>query len=80
MSDKSPKKLVEYDRLNALGKIIYLTGAGVDICSYILEKTIDRASEIIQDTQAAFQEALDPGIQDAKIIEEKEDGKEKSGK
>lgn len=72
-------RLVEYERLNPLGKAVYLGGAGVRLMAGLLEAAIDRAATIVADTERAFRQGLDPNVEDAQILEEYEDGRPPGG-
>lgn len=69
MSD-SDDRLVEFERLNVLGKAVFLGGAAVRLAAGAIEGTVKRAADIYLDAEKAFREGSDPNVEDAKIIEE----------
>ena len=76
MSDeKTPEeRRYAFRDLNPLGKTIFLTGAAVRGAGTLLERAIDRAAEVAVETERAFREGRDPNIDDANVLDEKEDG------
>ncbi len=73
-SDESGERLVEYDRLNLLGKAAFVGGSAVRLTAGLLESAVQRAAAIYVDAERAFRQGLDSNIEDAKVIEETEDG------
>lgn len=67
---RSEERLVEYERLNVLGKAVYLGGAAVRLAADAIDVTVRRAADIYLDAEKAFKEGRDPNIEDAKILEE----------
>lgn len=72
MSD-SRERLIEYDRLNVLGKAVFLGGSAIRLAANALDQTIRRAADIYVDAERAFKQGLDPNIEDAKVIREERD-------
>jgi hypothetical protein len=68
MDEKRP--LVEFERLNWLGKAVYLGGAATHLASRAIEFGIDKASTVWVVTERAFRDGLGDGIEDARVIEE----------
>jgi hypothetical protein len=68
MDEKRP--LVEFERLNWLGKAVYLGGAATHLASRAIEIGIDKASTVWVVTERAFRDGLGDGIEDARVIEE----------
>jgi hypothetical protein len=56
--------------LNWLGKAVYLGGTALRLSANLVDRTIDRASVIAEESKAAYLREVDPNIEDAKIIEE----------
>ncbi len=71
MSDHE-KRIVEFERLNPLGKVVFLGGALSRILANSVEYVIERAVDVVVETEKAFREGRDPSIEDAKILEEYE--------
>jgi hypothetical protein len=69
MSDPDGR-LVEYERLNVLGKALFLGGTAVRLAADAIDATVRRAADIYVDAEKAFQEGRDPNIEDAKILDE----------
>jgi len=59
--------------LNWFGKAVYLGGTALRLSANLIDRTVDRASLIIEESREAYQRELDPNIEDAKIIEERVD-------
>lgn len=71
MSDR-PESRVDFRDLNWLGKTVYLGGAALRLTANLLDSTADRATRIIEDSRRAYERELDPNIEDAKIIDERD--------
>lgn len=59
--------------LNWLGKAVYLGGAALRLSANLIDQTVERASVIIDESRAAYLREVDPNIEDAIILEERED-------
>ena len=66
-----PKKKIEFDRLNLIGKAVYVGGAGFRFVAGAIDSAVNRAVDIYLDAEKAFKQGLDPNIEDAKILEER---------
>lgn len=64
------RRIVEFDRLNLLGKAVYVTGNVTRVVGGILDFVVDRAADLIGEAERAFREALDDTVEDAKILDE----------
>jgi hypothetical protein len=74
MDEKRP--LVEFERLNWLGKAVYIGGVATHLASRAIEVSVEKASDLWVEAERAFKDGLGDGIEDARIIEEvPEDGK-----
>ena len=67
-------RIVEFERLNLLGKTVFFTGAAARFTADVLEKAIDRAADIVVESERAFREGRDPNVDDAKILDEYRSG------
>ena len=68
---KQPKKKIDYDRLNLIGKAVYLGGATFRFVSEGIDAVVDRAVDLYLDAEKAFKQGVDPNIEDAKILDER---------
>lgn len=68
--EKQPQRLVEFDRLNLLGKAVYAGGAAVRIAANAIEAAIDRTADVLADAERAFRQGMDDNIDDATILDE----------
>lgn len=73
MSDSNDRRIIEFERLNPLGKAVFLTGAAVRTTASLIDKTLERAADILIEAERAFKEGRDPNVDDAKILEEHDD-------
>lgn len=64
------QRIVEFDRLNLLGKAFFLGGAAVRLTANLIDTVIDRAAGVVAEAERAFREGQDPNVEDAKILEE----------
>lgn len=67
---KKPERVIEFDRLNLLGKAVYTGGAVIRFAANAIETAVDRAAEVYVEAERAFREGADPNVDDAHIIEE----------
>ena len=68
-------KIIKFEKLNLLGKLVYVSGVLSRTATDIVQSAVDATSEIITEAEKAFKEGLDPNIDDANIIDEIEDKK-----
>jgi hypothetical protein len=64
------RRIVEFERLNWLGKAVYVTGNVSRLVEGLLDFVVDRTASLIGDAERAFREALDDTVEDAKILDE----------
>lgn len=68
------RREVEYDRLNPIGKAIYLTGSAVRVASDFLDFTLRTAGTVLTEAERAFREGLSEedgeDISDARVLNE----------
>jgi len=74
MSDQSdePRQDVDFRRLNWLGKTVYLGGSALRLTANLIDSAVDRAASIAEESKRAFDRELDPDIEDATVIEERD--------
>ena len=65
------QRIVEFERLNLLGKAFFLGGAAVRLAASAIDVVLDRATDVVADAERAFRQGRDPNIEDAKILEER---------
>ncbi|MEX1055793.1 MAG: hypothetical protein WED81_07170, partial [Rhodothermales bacterium] len=64
------ERLVEFDRLNPLGKAVYMGGAAVRFAADLIEVAVNRAATIYVEAEKAFKQGYDADVEDAKVIDE----------
>lgn len=64
-------RIIEFERLNLLGKTVFLSGAAVRLASELVEKAIDQAATIVSDVERAYKQGRDPNVEEARILEER---------
>ena len=81
MEDRE-SRLVQFDRLNPLGKAVFLTGTAVRATAGLIDYTLRKAADVAVDAERAFKQGLDANVEEAKILgeEEREGGKGERGK
>ncbi len=67
---RSEERLVEFERLNTLGKLACLGGFAARFAAGTLHAAARRAVNIYADSAKAFREGRDPNIDDARITGE----------
>jgi hypothetical protein len=70
MPDDSPRRRVNLNDLNWLGKSVFVGGAALRLTANLIEFTADRVSSVAARSKEAFERELDPNIEDARVIEE----------
>ncbi len=70
MSDDSPRRRVNINKLNWLGKSVFVGGAVMRLTANLIDATADRVNKIAADSKRAFDRELDPNLEDARILEE----------
>jgi len=74
MSDE--RREVDFNKLNLLGKTVYLTGAASRVAADAVDKAVHRAVDLAIETERAFRKGLDDTVEDAKIIAERRRSRE----
>ncbi len=64
------KRIVEFERLNTLGKAVFFGGAIAKLAAGAIDRVLQRAADIYVDAERAFKQGMDPDIEDAKILAE----------
>ena len=72
MSDRNDR-IVRFEQLNLLGKSVFLAGAAVRVTANLIDTALVRAADIVVEAEKAFQQGLDPNVEDAKILDEREE-------
>lgn len=70
MSDPKDRRLIEFDRLNLLGKAVFVTGAAIRTTAGLVDLALDRAADLAVEVEHAFRQGRDPNVEDAKILDE----------
>ena len=73
MPDPEERRIIEYEKLNWLGKTVFLTGAAVQTAVELIDKTLEKAVDLVLEAERAFKEGRDSPIDDAKILGEWEE-------
>lgn len=68
--DQKPERIIEFERLNLLGKAVYAGGAAVRFAANAIDVAIDRAADVISDAERAFRDGKNPQIDDARVVDE----------
>ncbi len=64
------KRIVEFERLNTLGKTVFVAGMAVHAGKGLLQRLMRHVARIAVESERAFKEGLNPNIEDARILEE----------
>lgn len=80
MKDReAPRRIVEFERLNLLGKAVYTGGWIAHFAATNILHVVDRSAATLADAERAFRQGLDRRFDDAKIIEEHEEPRRREG-
>lgn len=69
MSGQDQRK-VDFDRLNLVGKAIFVTGTTVRVLGTIFDSIVETVTGIAREAERAFQSGLDSNVDDATILDE----------
>jgi hypothetical protein len=69
----SDREHPHFYELNWLGKAVYLGGTAMRLSANLVDHTVQRATQIMEDSKAAYLREVDPNVEEAKIIEEQID-------
>lgn len=69
MTDK-PNRIVEFDRLNTLGKAVYVAGTAIEVATSVVAAAVGAVGVIWDEAERAFKDGSKPDVDDARIIEE----------
>ena len=73
MPDPEERRIIEFEKLNWLGKTVFLAGAVVETTAQLLDKALEKAVDLVLETERAFKEGRDSPVDEAKVLEEWED-------
>lgn len=69
--EERDNRIVEFERLNLVGKAIFVSGAAARLAADLLERAVDRAADVVVEAEKAFRQGRDPNVDDARILEER---------
>ncbi len=70
MTENQNRPLVEFERLNLLGKAAFLGGSAVRLTAELIDTAVHHAAEIYVEAERAFKQGRDPNVEDAHVIDE----------
>lgn len=68
---KTEKWAKRYESLSMVGRAVFLAETGVRAASSLIDKAVHQAADVVAHAEKAFKQGLDPNIEDAKILEER---------
>ena len=74
MPDPEERRIIEFEKLNWLGKTVFLAGAAVETTARLIDKALEKAVDLVLETERAFKEGRDSPVDDAKVLEEWREG------
>jgi hypothetical protein len=72
MPDPDDRRLIQFDKLNLLGKAVFIAGTAVRTTASLIEVALEKTVDLVEEAERAFQQGRDPNIDEAKILEEHE--------
>lgn len=72
MPDSGKQIIIEYRRLNVLGRAVYLTGGLVNLATRAIDGALVKAVDVVLAAEQAFKEGRDPNIDEARVLRETE--------
>ena len=73
MPDPEERQIIEYDRLNWLGKTVFIAGVAVNTTANLIDAALGKAVDLALEAERAFKEGLDAPVENAKVLDEWED-------
>ncbi len=73
MLDPEERQIIEFDRLNRLGKTVFIAGVAVKTTVAFIDTALEKVVDLVLEAERAFKEGLDAPVENAKILEEWED-------
>ncbi len=70
MPDPEERRIIEFEKLNWLGKTVFLAGAAVETTAQLIDKALEKAVDLVLETERAFKEGRDSPVDDAKVLED----------
>jgi hypothetical protein len=66
-------RIVEFERLNLLGKAVFVGGAAIRLAANFIDAALEKAADVVLEAEKAYRQGRDPNIEDAKILEERDE-------
>ena len=66
-------KIIQFEKLNLLGKAVFVGGVLTRVATKVVDSAIKATADIVVEAEKAFRQGPDPNIEEAKILEERED-------
>lgn len=63
-------RLVEFNRLNPVGKAVFIAGSAFKTLGAIVDFTVGAVGTVWTEAEKAFRDEVEDGVEDAKIIRE----------
>ncbi len=63
-------RLVEFNRLNPVGKVVFIAGSAFKTLGALVDFTVGAVGSVWSEAERAFLDEMDDGVEDAKIIDE----------
>lgn len=63
--------MVEFEQLNALGKAVFVAGVAAHAGKGLLKRFIQHVARIAVESKRAFEQGLDPQVEEARVLEER---------
>ncbi len=73
MLNPEERQIIEFDRLNRLGKTVFIAGVAVKTTVAFIDTALEKVVDLVLEAERAFKEGLDAPVENAKILEEWED-------
>jgi len=69
---ESRRREIEFERLNALGKAVFVTGTTFRLIGSAIESVVETLSGIVSEAEKAFRQGLDENVDEARILDERQ--------
>ena len=66
------RRMVEFDRLNPVGKVVFVAGTAFKTLGALVDFTVGAIGKVWDEAERAFDQGRSDAVEDAKIIEEQE--------
>ncbi|MDX1532013.1 MAG: hypothetical protein R3362_10855 [Rhodothermales bacterium] len=77
MADQVERWVQRFERESPVGKVKLVGGTAARLAANLIDRALDQAAFTVTEAERAFRSELDPNVEDAKVIEEWDEERER---